>query len=163
MKDGLRCLTLHEPWATLVANGVKKIETRSWSTSYRGPIGIHAALHLRDEYRELSRTGPFLEELGVAPQFYLGCVIAVGYLSACFTLKDTSKYLLLSGKEVAIRPRERYFGDFTPGRFGWLIENVQRVHPPYPARGYQGLWTVARPNEALQEAMVHAHLHAARS
>lgn len=36
-------LSLWQPWATLVALGVKTIETRSWSTHYRGPLAIHAA------------------------------------------------------------------------------------------------------------------------
>src|SRR3954451_22243677 len=36
-------LTLTQPWATLVAIGAKQIETRSWGTSYRGWLAIHAA------------------------------------------------------------------------------------------------------------------------
>lgn len=36
----MRCLTLKEPWATLVREGKKTIETRTWRTSYRGPILI---------------------------------------------------------------------------------------------------------------------------
>lgn len=39
----MKALTLHQPWASLIALGVKTIETRSWSTSYRGPLAIHAA------------------------------------------------------------------------------------------------------------------------
>jgi activating signal cointegrator 1 len=39
----MKVLTLHQPWASLVALGVKTIETRSWSTKYRGPLAIHAA------------------------------------------------------------------------------------------------------------------------
>lgn len=38
----MKALTLHQPWATLVAEGSKTIETRSWSTKYRGPLAIHA-------------------------------------------------------------------------------------------------------------------------
>lgn len=38
----MRALTLHQPWATAVALGVKTVETRSWATSYRGPLAIHA-------------------------------------------------------------------------------------------------------------------------
>lgn len=38
-----KALTLWQPWASLVALGVKTIETRSWSTAYRGPLAIHAA------------------------------------------------------------------------------------------------------------------------
>lgn len=38
----MKALTLHQPWASLIALGVKTIETRSWSTKYRGRIAIHA-------------------------------------------------------------------------------------------------------------------------
>src|SRR5258708_5270609 len=39
----VKALTLWQPWASLIAVGAKTIETRSWSTSYRGPLAIHAA------------------------------------------------------------------------------------------------------------------------
>lgn len=38
-----KILTLSQPYASLVALGAKRIETRSWRTSYRGPLAIHAA------------------------------------------------------------------------------------------------------------------------
>src|SRR5271166_4355910 len=38
----MKALTLTQPWATLVAIKAKRIETRSWRTSYRGPFAIHA-------------------------------------------------------------------------------------------------------------------------
>jgi len=38
----MKALTIRQPWASLVATGVKTIETRSWSTKYRGPLAIHA-------------------------------------------------------------------------------------------------------------------------
>lgn len=37
-----RTLTVHQPWASLIVAGVKKIENRSWPTNYRGPVNIHA-------------------------------------------------------------------------------------------------------------------------
>lgn len=39
----MKALTLTQPWATLVAIGAKRIETRSWRTNFRGRIAIHAA------------------------------------------------------------------------------------------------------------------------
>ncbi len=39
----MKALTLWQPWATLVAMEVKKIETRCWTTKYRGELAIHAA------------------------------------------------------------------------------------------------------------------------
>jgi len=41
----VKALTLHQPWASLIAYGYKTIETRSWSTRYRGELAIHAGLH----------------------------------------------------------------------------------------------------------------------
>ncbi len=51
----MKALTVWQPWATLVAIGAKRIETRSWSTSYRGPLAIHAAATDRYLYE---RCGP---------------------------------------------------------------------------------------------------------
>lgn len=64
----MRCLTLTQPWATLVAIGAKRIETRSWSTSYRGPLAIHAGKKWTREDRELLDTyggvsNPFVNAL----------------------------------------------------------------------------------------------------
>lgn len=39
----MKAISLLQPWASLVVMGVKKIETRSWSTPYRGTILIHAS------------------------------------------------------------------------------------------------------------------------
>ena len=41
----MKALTVRQPWASLIAAGVKTIETRSWSTKYRGPLAIHAGKH----------------------------------------------------------------------------------------------------------------------
>lgn len=42
----MKALTVTEPWATLIAIGAKRIETRSWPTDYRGPVAIHASKKL---------------------------------------------------------------------------------------------------------------------
>ena len=39
----MKVLTLKQPWATLVAEGIKKYEFRSWKTHYRGKILIHTS------------------------------------------------------------------------------------------------------------------------
>lgn len=56
-KEGgtIKALTLWEPFASLVAYGVKRIETRSWPTSYRGPLAIHAAQREPDAARNAAR------------------------------------------------------------------------------------------------------------
>lgn len=39
----IKALTVWQPWASLIAHGVKVFETRSWATKWRGPLAIHAA------------------------------------------------------------------------------------------------------------------------
>lgn len=38
----MKVITLKQPWTTLVAEGLKKYEFRSWKYNYRGEILIHA-------------------------------------------------------------------------------------------------------------------------
>ena len=38
----MRVLSIREPYATLIKNKIKYIETRSWNTHYRGEIYIHS-------------------------------------------------------------------------------------------------------------------------
>ena len=41
--SSLTCLTMHQPWASLLVYGIKRIEGRTWSTEHRGSLWIHAA------------------------------------------------------------------------------------------------------------------------
>src|SRR6202030_3531482 len=88
----MKTLTLTQPWATLVALGAKRIETRSWRTSYRGPLAIHAAKRMPKAAISLCWDTPFraaLEAGGYGPGggtatnpfgLPLGAVIAVTVL-----------------------------------------------------------------------------------
>lgn len=51
--DTIPCISLWQPWASLIAIGAKQIETRHWATRYRGPLAIHAAKRTT-ELREIS-------------------------------------------------------------------------------------------------------------
>jgi hypothetical protein len=134
----VKALTLWEPWATLVAVGVKRWETRSWPTTYRGPLAIHASKggwlkrilgveplpDLEDLRRLLHR-----HDLVTADQFRPGCVVAVVDLVDCLR----SEWAVPTGDERAC-------GDFAGGRFAWRLENVRRLDPAVPAAGARGLW-----------------------
>ena len=45
----MKALTIKEPWATLIIDGYKKYEFRSWKTKYRGKILIHAGMSLEKD------------------------------------------------------------------------------------------------------------------
>lgn len=105
-------LTLHQPWAQLIALGAKAIETRGWATKYRGPIAIHAgasipsylglgrygSLQLGDYEVVKDRRGVTLWEQAAARthKLPLGAVVAIANLSDCVPMVST-------GEESAIR------------------------------------------------------------
>lgn len=142
----IKALTLWQPWASLVATKKKLIETRSWGTDYRGPLAIHAAKRMPREAKELAQTGMFLRHLGDYHEFCRsryrvrvrnlsrGCVLAV-----C-RLKDVR--VILDGDVAALTAMERAFGDYTPGRYAWFLEDIRRFYPPVSGvQGHQRLWS----------------------
>jgi len=105
-------LTLWQPYATLVAVRAKWNETRSWPTSHRGPLAIHAAKRYPPDLRALAAQEPFLSVLaGVAPEDYLGMVVAVVELVDCKPITPDN---------IPPEP-ERSFGDYRAGRFMWVL------------------------------------------
>ncbi len=134
----IKAITLYQPWATLMAIGAKRIETRSWETRYRGLIAIHAG---RNESEALAYYDePFHKVLLEAGYHYLamlpyGAVLAVGKLVNCI---ETD--LICRGSVSPFSDQERAFGDYSPGRFGWLISDVRPLSEPIPCRGQRRLW-----------------------
>lgn len=146
----MKALTLWQPWASLLACGTKKYETRSWATSYRGPIAIHAAKKPFDTSPFFDKELHLFAEALNLPDIYnfdglpYGCVIATAELVGCYQIYDTGEhgaYLLKnSGKVEFIRGNEIFFGDWTEGRFAWEFVNVTILPEPVPAKGKQGFW-----------------------
>lgn len=158
----MKGLSLTQPWATLIAIGAKRIETRSWSTQYRGEIAIHAAKglgpvggvrgltlqcaakHFFDVLAAHADANgwPFrsLTSMKEHPMLPLGAIVAVANLNA---VHETQ--LLIAHEVVG---RERAFGNYEPGRFGWLLTNVRALPKPVPCKGALSLWDVPEDVEA---------------
>jgi hypothetical protein len=49
----VKALTVRQPWASLIVDGIKDVENRSWRTNYRGRLGIHAAQRFDQELMDL--------------------------------------------------------------------------------------------------------------
>lgn len=139
--DEVMSLSLWEPWATLMAIGAKTIETRSWSTSYRGPLLICAsARRNRKELVALFTHPHFADALEDEPLNYRHAVALVD-LDGCET---TSRPRFWS-EELKRRYRiEESFGDYSAGRFAWLTSGRRRLKP-FPVKGKQGLFKVKMP------------------
>jgi len=137
----MKILSLWQPWATLMAAGYKRVETRSWSTQYRGPVAIHAARKWNSELDQLSRTETFDEALAGEPEnLPLGVILAVGSLvDVCPThakMRGDSVFDRWPGLVTAV---EEEFGNYSPGRFAWVFDDIQRLSTPLPWKGSQGL------------------------
>jgi activating signal cointegrator 1 len=125
----MKALTLYQPWATLISIGAKKIETRSWSTNYRGPLAIHAGKKLPNIDPHFLRE-PFHSCL-------LGHEIPFGFVVATCELVDVER--IYADSYIPGKP-ELMFGDYTIGRYMWKLEHVKILPGPIPAKGAMGLW-----------------------
>jgi len=52
----MKIISIKQPWATLIAHGIKDMENRSWSTRYRGPVLIHASLKVDCSIADVRRS-----------------------------------------------------------------------------------------------------------
>lgn len=135
----IKVLSLMEPWASLIAFGPKRIETRSWRTSYRGPLYIHASRGPLSSAG--SRLGPLLELIpGREPA--PGSILCRCVLKDCIPMDETFLAAMPD-------PIERMCGEYAPGRFAWLLQDVQPLKNPIPAKGRLGIWSLAMPASQL--------------
>jgi activating signal cointegrator 1 len=183
----MKALTVRQPHASLIAAGVKTIETRGQRTHHRGPLAIHAGLHRPVEGADVGDwwwcwdvdQGAIVRqsEWGQHPA-PLGAIVAVVDVVDCVPIDPrewtartggpfTGHSKMGDGSDAELwwsdgqRPRitfdweaQRPYGDFTPGRWAWLLTDVRPLPEPVPCRGAQGLWNVLGDVEAqLGEAV----------
>ncbi len=139
----MRALTLTQPWATLVAIGAKKIETRSWRTDYRGRLAIHAAKSFPNDCMEMCQEEPFrgvLAAAGIAGICDLprGSILCLTEITDCLRTEHIAEAPCLYSECI----HELEFGDYYPGRFGFLFGAVKLLPAPVPCRGALGLWEI---------------------
>ena len=135
----MKAISLWEPWASLIRTGAKTWETRSWSTNYRGELLICASKAGLPFYElnHLLFCTPFQQ--GLAPligqelnfervpcpsvkvmHLNFGKAVCVVNLTNCKKTED----LTLGQIE-----REKFFGDYTPGRFAWKLDGLKVIEP----------------------------------
>ena len=141
--DTVTAVSLWEPWASLMALGSKTIETRSWSTAHRGPLLICAAKRRDPRFLNSLLDDPrFRSALAsLSPPFRSVEIddLAFGQAVALVDLFDCRRV-----EEIRPTETERTFGNFSPGRFGWLTRSRRRLKP-FPVVGKQGLFSVRLP------------------
>jgi hypothetical protein len=110
-----RALTIRQPWADLIVGGHKDVENRTWSTTYRGRLWIHAAVKVDDS----ERATRLAHEHGVT-------VTAGGRLLGYVTLADV------------VREHKSVWA--LDGHYHWVLTDPVRLVEPIPVKGSQGIW-----------------------
>jgi hypothetical protein len=122
----IKALTIRQPWAELILRGRKPYELRSWRTSYRGPLVIHAAMRVDSEDAK---------RLGLNPETLItGAFVGVAVLS------DVRPYTREDAR--LLKKRRAGFGWF-PRKFSWVLKRPRRISP-VKAKGQLSLFKLPK-------------------
>lgn len=123
----MKVLTLKQPWATLVAEGIKKYEFRSWKTKYRGKILIHAGTGIdKDDMKKY-------ENMNL--EFPSRRIIAVVEIKDCLELDEKLNNKIISENNIA-------YGHKVRTGYAWKLDNIKKINYDKEVNGQLGLWNI---------------------
>ena len=128
-------LSLLQPWASLVVMGLKKIETRSWQTAYRGTLLIHASLGRKGKV--LAAAPPFSNYISDFDALPFGAIIGQVELD---DIVPVEQLFYSAEKLAALTLEEKAFGDYAQGRYAWLLSVPVMFEEIIPVKGGLGIW-----------------------
>ncbi len=121
----VKVLTIKEPWASLIINGYKKYEFRSWKTNYRGKILIHAGLSTDNfimdnisKYNIKLNNGYIVGEIEI-----VDCILVDNEFDSYLRNIDNTIY-----------------GNNHIGLYAWKLDNIKIYENPIMTKGKLGLW-----------------------
>ena len=151
--DPVYAITLHQPWASLIALGLKTVEARSWPAPARllgRRIAVHAGKRLvrqpveaiekelrarwGEDWRVIIPTGAVVATTTLAGMAQAECVDP---LEGHAVHDPGTEVGSIAGMgRIPVDP----WGDFSPGRWLWILDDVEALPEPAPAVGRQSLW-----------------------
>ena len=121
----MKTITLKQPWASLVASGLKKYEFRSWKTNYRGDILIHAGKGVDKEALEKYKN--------------LNLDYPSSTIMAIVTIEDCIELTATINKKIC-QENPYIYGNKHRSGFAWKLSNVRTVKCSTSISGKQGFW-----------------------
>lgn len=120
-----RALSIRQPWAWAILYGGKRIENRTWYTSYRGPIFIHAGLTVdRDAFEGLADV--ILAVPAPRPPAVCGALVGIATIVDCVQAHSVPAHMR----------------DWVTGPWCLVLDDVVSLTTPRPLRGSLGLFPV---------------------
>ncbi|MBR3132933.1 MAG: ASCH domain-containing protein [Clostridia bacterium] len=123
----MKVLTIKQPWASLIMQGDKRFEFRSWQTKYRGELLIHAGKGIDKE--AMKRLAKYVK--GDMPSGKILCKVK---LVDCIKMSPEFKEMLL--KENS----DIYTDSSFKENYGWQVTDVEVFDKPIEAKGKLSLW-----------------------
>ncbi len=134
----MKALSIQNPWAQLIADGFKRIEVRTWSTDYRGPLLICSSR--RSSKKENNAILERLVEMGyeLADDYFVdGHALAVVELTKVRPLKaKDAKKAMLDTTELE-------------GKYAWVMKKIKMLETPFPVQGRSKLFEVETPEDMV--------------
>ncbi len=123
----MKALTVKQPWATLISEGIKKYEFRSWKTNYRGKILIHAGAGIdKEKLKEFKKLNL---------EFPKKRIVAVAEIEDCLELTDELNDKIIKEKNIA-------YGNKKRTGYAWKLKNIKKINNSKEINGKLGLWNV---------------------
>lgn len=124
----MKVITLKQPWATLVAEGLKKYEFRSWKFNYRGEILIHAGKGIdKDAMKKF-------EHLNL--NYPHSKIIAKVKILDCIELNDEINKQIIEENELI------YGHKYYRTEYAWKLELIEKINDETEVSGKQGIWNI---------------------
>ena len=129
----MKAFTAYQPYAYAIVAGLKGYETRPRRTNIRGRVAVHAG---KGKPPSISLAASLA--LPKSPVLHYGAVLGTVEIVDCLPVEEIIHTLTA---------RERALGDYSPGRFAWVLKNPVMFSAPIPASGKQGWWNWEGGNE----------------
>ena len=128
----MKVLSIREPYASLITNNKKYIETRSWKTNYRGEIYIHASISKVSKF--INKNSDLMKLIG-DDKFNYGYITCKCNLVDC--IKMTKEFIL----DIKNNHYDQYIcGEYEVGRYAWILKNIKVLDKFIKAKGKLGIW-----------------------
>jgi activating signal cointegrator 1 len=118
----MKCLTVKQPFASLIVNGYKEYEFRTWKTNYRGKIGIHAGMSTDKRINKFKDYNL---------EYVNGAIIGEAEIVDCILVDDKLKKELLNKNYLVY---ENSFG------YAFVLKNIIKYDKPIYTKGKLSFW-----------------------
>ncbi|MCM3729511.1 ASCH domain-containing protein [Neobacillus cucumis] len=137
----MKVLTMKQPWASLFVLREVIYETRTWRTSYRGPLAIHTSKQVDRAVCSHKTIQALLGKHGyTVDNLPTGKIIAVCNLINCLKVTDNQTTWAVLENSVIVSENNYFLGDFNERNYAWEVQDMQLLDQPIPAKGHLGLW-----------------------